>query len=174
VNQDLALPGATTGPRPQRSALAADAVEVRPARSPEELAAYFEVRRAVFAEEQHLFGGSDADRHDAEALAIVALAEGRVVGAVRCYPAGRGIWYGGRLAVLPAWRTGQVGALLVREAVARMQARGDVRRFLATIQLQNVGFFRRLGWVRVGRVMALLGRPHQVMEHRLGREGGAW
>jgi putative N-acetyltransferase (TIGR04045 family) len=150
-------------------------VELRLAEGPAEVAAYFAVRRAVFSEEQKLFAGrSDIDRHDAAALPIVALAGGQVVGVVRCYPAGGGIWYGGRLAVLPDFRTGQVGALLVRKAVELMQARGDVRRFLATIQLQNVGFFRRLGWVRVGRVVRLHGLPHQVMEHRLGREAGGW
>jgi putative N-acetyltransferase (TIGR04045 family) len=162
-------------PEPARRAAPAAEVELRLAEGPAELAAYFAVRRSVFSGEQQLFGGgSDVDRHDAEALPIVALVGGQVVGVVRCYPAGGAIWYGGRLAVLPDFRTGQVGALLVRKAVALMQARGDVRRFLATIQLQNVGFFRRLGWVRVGRVVQLHGRPHQVMEHRLGREGGGW
>jgi putative N-acetyltransferase (TIGR04045 family) len=107
-------------------------------------------------------------------MPVVALVGGRVVGVVRCYPARNGIWYGGRLAVLREHRTGQVGALLVKKAVELMQARGDVRRFLATIQLQNVGFFRRLGWVRVGRVVQLHGLPHQVMEHRLGREAMRW
>ncbi len=172
------IPRATEPATPapvRRPAPDASTVELRLAEGPAELAAYFAVRRSVFSGEQQLFGGgSDVDRHDAAALPIVALAGGQVVGVVRCYPAGGGIWYGGRLAVLPAYRTGQVGALLVREAVARMQARGDVRRFLATIQLKNVGFFRRLGWVRVGRLVRLYGLQHQVMEHQLGREGGRW
>jgi putative N-acetyltransferase (TIGR04045 family) len=91
-----------------------------------------------------------------------------VVGVVRCYPTHGGIWYGGRLAVHRDHRTGQLGALLVKKAVETVRARSDVRRFLATIQLQNVGFFRRLGWVRVGHVVRLHGRPHQVMERPLG------
>jgi putative N-acetyltransferase (TIGR04045 family) len=156
-----------TAPHPP---LPSAAVELRLAQGQDELAAYFAVRQAVFVEEQRLFdGGSDVDLHDRQALPIVALAGGCVAGVVRCYPAGGAIWYGGRLAVLPAYRTGQVGALLVRKAVELMKARGDVRRFLATIQLQNVGFFRRLGWMRVGRVVRLHGLPHQVMEHRLDR-----
>ena len=163
---------AATAERAPRSAPTPSAApELRLARGPEELAAYFGIRRAVFVEEQGLFAGSDFDGHDHDALPIVALLEGRVVGVVRCYPAGGGIWYGGRLAVHPDHRTGQVGALLVRKAVELMRSRGDVRRFLATIQLQNVGFFRRLGWVRVGRVVRLHGKPHQVMERPLGSEG---
>jgi putative N-acetyltransferase (TIGR04045 family) len=160
--------------RRARAATAAPALAdlvLRLASGPEELAAYFALRHAVFVVEQGLFpAGSDVDDHDAEALPIVAVIGGAVVGVVRCYPARGGRWYGGRLAVHPDHRTGQVGALLVKKAVELMRARGDVRRFLATIQLQNVGFFRRLGWIRVGHVVKLHGAPHQVMERPLGAE----
>ena len=158
-------------PRPLAPASGAG-LELRLACGPEELAAYFEIRHMVFVKEQGMFDGSDVDAHDEQALPIVALLEGRVVGVVRCYSTQGGIWYGGRLAVHPDHRTGQVGALLVKKAVELMRARGDVRRFLATVQVQNAGFFRRLGWLRVGRVVRLHGKPHQVMERPLGPEEG--
>jgi putative N-acetyltransferase (TIGR04045 family) len=146
---------------------AAGGVEVRIAGTPTELAAYYRVRREVFAEEQGLFVADDRDTHDAEAIPIVALHGGEVVGVVRCYPKLGHTWFGGRLAVGREHRTGTVGARLVKHAVAVMTAREDVHRFLATVQAQNVRFFERLGWVRRGRPFLLAGREHQLMERAL-------
>ena len=90
---------------------------------------------------------------------------------VRCYRHRGGTWYGGRLAVRPEYRTGvNIGALLVRKAVELMRARPDVKRFLATVQFQNVRFFQRLGWLRLGKPFLLQGRKHQLMEKKLHEE----
>ena len=135
----------------------------------EELSGYHELRRQVFVVEQGLFDGTDVDAHDAHAIPIVALRGGKVVGVVRCYPEPGGVWFGGRLAVHPDHRAGTLGARLVKRAVETMEARGDVLRFLAQVQSQNVGFFERLGWVRRGAPFLLRGREHQLMEQPLGR-----
>ncbi len=132
----------------------------------EDLAACRAVRRAVFVDEQRLFENDDADGHDADAIHILARVNGEVAGVVRCYPVRDGVWYGGRLAVLPGFRS-RLGAKLVRKAVEIMEDRGDVRRFFATVQVQNVRFFTFLHWVTLGRPFMYEGCLHQLMERPL-------
>jgi len=134
-----------------------------------ELAAYHALRREVFVGEQGLFEGDDLDEKDARAIPIIATVDGRVVGVVRCYRRVKGVWYGGRLAVARDHRTGFLGARLVRRAVAEMEARPDVERFYATVQIQNVAFFERLGWTCRGRSFVLEGVEHRFMEYPLRR-----
>ncbi len=132
--------------------------------------AHFAIRRAVFVEEQALFDGSDVDEHDRHAVHIIAVEQvtGQAVGAVRVYESEPGIWYGGRMAVLPEYRrhSQAIGPMLDRLAEKTVSERG-CRRFLAYIQLQNVRFFERLGWVKVGEPVLHCGQPHQVMEANL-------
>lgn len=131
---------------------------------------HFAVRRAIFVEEQQLFDGSDLDEHDSGAIHIVAVDRdtGDVVGAVRCYEAEAGTWYGGRLAVLKSHRRGSVlvGPRLVRLAEDVVRQRG-CRHFFAHVQIQNVRFFQHLGWQAVGSPEIHFGQPHQVMEANL-------
>ena len=143
---------------------AGSAVTVRLAERPDDLAAHHAVRHAVFVQEQHAFDESDRDARDADALHVVAVADGLVVGVVRLYPtddAGR--WRGDRLAVLPEARTLDAGALLVRFAVRTAGARGGTM-MDARVQVQNVRFFQRLGWTLVGDIAEFHGLPHQQME----------
>ncbi len=142
-------------------------VVCRIAETAEEIAAHFAVRRAIFVEEQGLFDETDRDAHDEAAVLLIAeLAEtGEIVGAVRCYEDEAGVWYGGRLAVLPEHRrrAGSIGSLLCRLAVDTMAER-EVDRFLAYVQEQNVLFFERMHWSRVGDVIEHCGQPHQIMK----------
>jgi putative N-acetyltransferase (TIGR04045 family) len=143
-------------------------VELLVANTPEQLAEYYEVRREVFVLEQGIFQGSDRDAHDNGGIPIIALVDGRVAGVVRCYHSQDGVWYGGRLAVRPEYRVGfNLGPMLVKKAVETMEERKDVQRFLATVQIQNVRFFQRLGWVRLGETSLINGRKHQTMEKKL-------
>ncbi|MEW5957569.1 MAG: MSMEG_0567/Sll0786 family nitrogen starvation N-acetyltransferase [Chloroflexota bacterium] len=132
--------------------------------------AHFAVRHAVFVEEQGMFAGSDVDEHDRHAIHLVAVEQetGQVVGAVRVYKGEPGIWYGGRMAVLKEYRQHfpPVGPMLDRLAERTVSERG-CRRFLAYIQLQNVRFFKRLGWSKVGEPIMYCGQLHQVMEANL-------
>ena len=134
--------------------------------TPAERRGHFAVRHVVFVDEQGLFAGTDVDEHDDQAIHIVAVAgnTGAVVGAVRCYSAGDDVWYGGRLAVLQAYRrhAASIGANLCQLAEATVIEHG-CRCFLAYIQLQNVRFFERLGWRAQGEPVIHCGEPHQVM-----------
>ena len=146
----------TAPPRPD--------VRVRLCSSEPQRAAHHAVRRAVFVDEQDMFAGDDRDERDARitTLHAIGIADGRIAGAVRLYPLGRGDWKGDRLAVLPEARHGALGAQLVRFAVATAAKRGGAR-MVAMIQLPNVAFFEGLGWHRDGAAVAFHGRPHQPM-----------
>ncbi len=138
-------------------------VEVRVARSPEDIDAHHAVRRAVFVDEQRIFPEHDHDAWDEGATKVVATIAGRVVGAVRLYPLDEfGLWKGDRLAVLPDARTLGVGAPLVRFAVTTAGEAGGSR-MVALIQKPNVAFFRRLGWSRQGDASDYRGASHQAM-----------
>ncbi len=137
----------------------------RLADGPDELDAHFAVRRRVFVHDQALFAVTDKDELDwtEGTLHAVALADGRVAGAVRLYPLDAdGLWKGDRLAVLPARRASQLGAMLVRFAVRTAGELGG-RRMVAQIQVPNVRFFERLGWRFDGDAAPMFGVTHQPM-----------
>ena len=122
------------------------------AASPAEVQAYYDLRRAIFCEEQGLFEGSDRDLKDDHAYPIVALyqespeANPLVVGVVRIYEIAPRIWYGGRLGTHPDFRRGwRIGKGLINKAVTTANTWG-CDQFLATVQQQNVRFFQRLHW----------------------------
>jgi putative N-acetyltransferase (TIGR04045 family) len=142
---------------------AAGASPCRLAAGAADLAAHFAVRREVFVRRQALFA-DDRDAHDADVatLHVVALADGAVVGTVRLYPLGSGLWKGDRLAVLPGARVHHLGAQLVQFAVASAGARGGTR-MVAQVQVANVRFFERLGWSCDGAPGPYCGVMHQPM-----------
>ncbi len=150
-------------------------VTCRVASTSKELSLHFAIRKAVFVDEQGFFEGTDRDARDDDPPTLHVLAlYGRVAGgAVRLYPLEEpGLWKGDRLAVLPAFRKRGLGAPLVRFAVRTAGERGG-RLMVAHIQPQNVPFFERLGWHRVGDPAPFVGRVHQQMaiELRPGRSG---
>ncbi len=140
------------------------------AETEEERQGHFAVRRAVFVEEQGLFAESDIDEYDRHAVPLVAVDRdsGAIVGAVRCYEAEAGVWYGGRLAVLKEARLNSdaIGPRLCKLA-EKVVIERNCRRFLAYIQLQNVRFFERLGWQQIGEPVLHFGQPHQLMQASL-------
>lgn len=139
------------------------------ATSPQEYQAYFQLRQTIFCQEQGLFQGSDDDELDQIAYAIIAIpttADAQVVGVVRIYQPEPGIWYGGRLGVSCDYRKGgQVGRGLIYKAVTTAHAWG-CQRFLATVQRQNVSFFKRLHWNSLEELV-IRDRPHHLMEANL-------
>jgi putative N-acetyltransferase (TIGR04045 family) len=144
---------------PRRSA----DLDVRVARSEQDLAAHHRVRHAVFVQEQGIFELSDIDAWDPDAVHVVASLGPLVVGAVRLYPLDEaGLWQGDRLAVLADARRLRVGAPLVRFAVATAGELGGTR-MIARVQVANVPFFLHLGWSRVGTTAEYRGHSHQRM-----------
>lgn len=130
--------------------------------SEQELQRCFEIRKTVFLEEQKIFEESDVDDYDRMAIHIVAIQEGEIVGTVRVYHEGNGTWYGGRLAVLQAYRGKETGSHLIQKAVELVKEQKG-KRFCAYIQDKNVPYFERCGWRSVSEVQKY-GIPHQLME----------
>jgi putative N-acetyltransferase (TIGR04045 family) len=133
---------------------------------------YWELRSAIFCQEQHLFEASDRDEQDAHAYPITALDHSAVsgsgvVGVVRILEERPRLWYGGRLGVHGDHRRhNQIGKGLIWKAVSTANGWG-CDRFLATVQLQNVRFFQRLHWQSIEELQ-IRGRPHHLMEADLG------
>ena len=129
-----------------------------------DLDGHFAVRRRVFVELQGLFDGTDRDAFDDEpsTLHAVACVDGCVVGTVRLYPLGDGLWKGDRLAVLPDARVHRLGGELVNFAVRTAGSLGGSR-MIAQVQVANVRFFERLGWEREGEAAIYRGVMHQPM-----------
>jgi putative N-acetyltransferase (TIGR04045 family) len=134
------------------------------AQSPAEIRGYFALRQAIFCEEQGLFTGHDLDNIDQFAYPIVALdPENQVAGVVRIYEREPNVWYGGRLGVDPDYRrVGQIGKGLIYKAVTTAHGWGCTK-FLATVQLQNVRFFKRQHWHSIKEI-EICDRPHHLME----------
>jgi putative N-acetyltransferase (TIGR04045 family) len=132
------------------------------AKSQAEIAAYFELRRSIFTEEQQLFE-DDVDELDDIAYPIIALHESNIVGAVRIYETEPRVWYGGRLGTHADYRKGwQIGKGLIYKAVTTANTWG-CDRFLATVQVQNVRFFQRLHWESQEELI-ICDRPHHLMQ----------
>jgi putative N-acetyltransferase (TIGR04045 family) len=144
----------------------APTAEIAVASDPE---AHFAVRHRVFVELQGLFAGTDRDAHDDDpaTLHVVASVDGALVGTVRLYPLGDGLWKGDRLAVLPDARVHRLGGALVSFAVRTAGSLGG-RVMVAQVQVANVRFFERLGWVRDGDAAVYCGVMHQPSAIPLG------
>lgn len=137
------------------------------AKSSAEIQGYFNLRQAIFCEEQGLFEGDDEDEIDAIAYPIIALdsdAPGQpIIGVVRIYEESSLLWYGGRLGVHADYRrVGRIGKGLIQKAVTTANTWG-CDRFLATVQRQNVRFFQRLHWDSLKEIN-LCDRPHHLMQ----------
>lgn len=138
------------------------------AQSPQDLRGYFELRQAIFCQEQELFEDKDKDDIDTTAYPIVAIdpaapPDQQVVGVVRIYETQDRLWYGGRLGVHADYRrVGRIGKGLIYKAVTTANTWG-CDRFLATVQLQNVRFFQRQHWDSLEEIQ-ICDRPHHLME----------
>jgi radical SAM protein (TIGR04043 family)/putative N-acetyltransferase (TIGR04045 family) len=123
------------------------------------------IRNQVFVQEQKLFPGSDEDENDRSSIHLVAEEGDEVVGTVRVFRAdnGNGHWIGGRLAVAKGHRSSGAGEVLVQNAVRYVKGQGCTQ-FTAQVQEENVSFFSRLGWRKVGSIHSHFGRLHQMME----------
>ena len=132
------------------------------------MAGYWQLRSTIFCEEQHLFEESDRDDLDQSAYPIAAIHHGaeqcgEVVGVVRIVETEPRIWYGGRLGVHHDFRRhNKIGKGLIWKAVTSANGWG-CDRFLATVQIQNVLFFRRLHWASIDE-LEIRGVRHHLME----------
>ena len=139
--------------------------EVRAAAGAREVAAALALRHEVFCGEQGVTEADELDGRDGEALHLVAVEEGRVVGTCRVLLDG-GIAKFGRLAVERAARGRGLADSLLALAEERARAAGAGRMALHA-QIDARGLYDRRGYVPLGDPFEEAGILHVTMEKRL-------
>jgi predicted GNAT family N-acyltransferase len=124
-----------------------------------------ELRRRVFCGEQGVSLEADRDGQDDEAIQVVCLRTGSVLGTCRVVVRG-GLGRLGRMAVEPAVRGRGIGAELLVEAERAAREVGATRMRLHA-QAAAVSLYVRGGYERVGEPFMEEGIEHVTMERSL-------
>jgi ElaA protein len=143
-------------------------IEVRPARDETEVAAALALREEVFCREQGVSLADELDGLDDQALHILALEDGALVGTCRLVTEGTTVKLG-RMAVARAARGRGLAAALLAEADARARDLGAERIALAA-QLGAQSIYERAGYLPYGDVFLDAGIEHVMMVKPLLRE----
>ena len=140
-------------------------MDVRPPRDAGELRQALALRERVFCGEQGVSLAAERDGHDDEALQLVAVEDGRVIGTCRLL-FGTGAAFLGRLAVERSERRRGVAAALLRDAAERARVAG-VARISLHAQLDVRELYSGLGYVEHGEPFVQEGIDHVTMEKSL-------
>ena len=140
-------------------------MEVRAARGAAELDAALTLRKRVFCGEQGVPLSAERDGRDPEALHVVALEGGEVIGTCRVLIDGE-LARLGRMAVAAGARRGGVGRALL-DAAERLSAEAGARRMALHSQLAVRDLYAQAGYVPVGEPFVEEGIDHMSMEKRL-------
>jgi predicted GNAT family N-acyltransferase len=118
----------------------------------------FDIRLAVFVEEQHVPIDEERDEYDETALHYLATLDGKPVGTARVLLKDSTAKIT-RVAVLRKARGQGIGEALMRHIESALA----VRRFALGAQLHALPFYERLGYVAEGEVFMEAGIPHRHM-----------
>jgi predicted GNAT family N-acyltransferase len=140
-------------------------VEIRRAEGPSELEAALALRHRVFCEEQGVPKREEVDGRDGDALHLVAVLDGRIVGTCRLLFVDRTVQFS-RLAVEVEARRQGIAAELLRTADDEARAR-RARRIVLHAQTYAVELYVRAGYEPRGRRFVEAGIEHVAMEKRL-------
>jgi predicted GNAT family N-acyltransferase len=140
-------------------------LEVREARTPDEVDGALRLREQVFTGEQGVAAEADQDGRDRDALHLVALEDGRVVGTCRLVFEGP-VAKLGRMVVERPLRGRGVGASILREA-ERAAREAKARRIALHAQLPARPLYARHGFRERGSTFVEEGIPHVAMEKQL-------
>ena len=135
--------------------------EVRPARDQAEVDAALALRYEVFCVGQGVSLAEERDGRDDEALHLVVVDDGDVVGTCRLLAEGSEVKLG-RMAVAPAHRGRGLAAELLVEADARARELHAQRIALAA-QLSAQALYERAGYAPYGEVFLDAGIEHVMM-----------
>ncbi|HYE07497.1 MAG TPA: GNAT family N-acetyltransferase [Planctomycetota bacterium] len=138
-------------------------IDVHPCATPDERAAALALRHAVFVAEQGVPAELELDAADADAMHLVAVVAGAVVGAARLVPRDDGSIKVGRVCVRRDARGRGIGRALMAAAHGQARARG-ARRIVLHAQLAVSGFYRDLGYRVVGPAFVEAAIAHERME----------
>ena len=140
-------------------------VEVRRIAGAAEYDAALDLRHRVFCVEQGVPKREEIDGRDGEAIHLVALLEGEVVGTCRMLFAGRTVQFS-RLAVDPGVRREGIATALLREADREARTSGS-QRIVLHAQTYAQALYTRAGYEPRGRMFVEAGIEHVAMEKRL-------
>jgi predicted GNAT family N-acyltransferase len=140
-------------------------IEVRPTRDEAEVAAALALREEVFCGEQGVSLAEERDGRDEEALHLVVVDDGVVVGTCRLLIEGTTVKLG-RMAVSRTRRGLGPARALITEAEARARALGAERMELAA-QLNAQALYDRAGYDSYGDVFLDAGIEHVMMAKAL-------
>jgi predicted GNAT family N-acyltransferase len=140
-------------------------IEVRPTRDEAEVAAALALREEVFCGEQGVSLAEERDGRDEEALHVVVVDDGVVVGTCRLLVEGTTVKLG-RMAVSRTRRGLGLARALITEAEARARALGGERIVLAA-QLSAQPLYDRAGYAAFGEVFLDAGIEHVMMAKAL-------
>jgi predicted GNAT family N-acyltransferase len=124
-----------------------------------------ELRRTVFVDEQGVTLEADRDGRDDEAVHLVAVNDGRVVGTLRLLAAGE-VSRLGRMVVSPELRGSGIGGRLLDLADEVAREMGH-RRIALHAQVPARRVYERAGYRRQGDVFVEQGIEHVAMEKPL-------
>ncbi|HVE67822.1 MAG TPA: GNAT family N-acetyltransferase [Solirubrobacteraceae bacterium] len=141
--------------------------EIRLARTARERDGALAVRHRVFCEEQGVAPELEVDGRDGEALHLVAVRDGAVVGTCRLLLDGSTAKLG-RLAVEADARGAGLGAAIVDAAVGEAR-RAGARRVTLNAQTVAVGLYERAGFAPRGGRFQEAGIEHVRMDRVLGQ-----
>jgi predicted GNAT family N-acyltransferase len=140
-------------------------VDVREARSEDEVTAALALRSRVFCEEQGVSFEADQDGRDPEATHIVAVDGGAVIGTCRLLFRGQ-VARLGRLAVEPGRRGDGVAAAILSEA-DRVAAQAGADSIALHAQTYAQSLYEHAGYAEYGPTFVEEGIEHVAMEKRL-------
>lgn len=134
-----------------------------------ELEAVYQIRNAVFVDEQHLTSNARSDPDDRRSIHYIAKIDGQPVGTGRLTILGREAqiaW----VAVVRAHRGNGIGWAVMERLIDRArQENSDY--IILNAQVHAREFYRRLGFRTVGEEFMMARIPHQVMVRQLSDRG---
>jgi predicted GNAT family N-acyltransferase len=139
--------------------------DVRRVRGTDEMGELLALRHDVFCLEQGVPEHEESDGRDHEALHLVAVADGQVVGTCRLLLVGATAQFS-RLAVSAGARRRGIASALLEAAEAETRAAGG-RRLVLHAQIYARGLYDRAGYRTRGRVFVEAGIKHLAMEKTL-------
>jgi predicted GNAT family N-acyltransferase len=135
-----------------------------------ELEPLLALREQVFCGEQGVSLEAERDGRDADAIHVVALAGGAIIGTCRLLIEADAARVG-RMAVAPRWRRRGVGKALLEEA-ERLAARRGARRATLHAQLAAKRLYARSGYTEAGGCFIEEGMEHVAMDKSLACAAG--
>jgi predicted GNAT family N-acyltransferase len=137
-------------------------ITVHQIENPEDLKAAYAIREKVFVEEQRVPREAEYDEYEGMARHYLASADGMPCGAARWRKTDKGVKLE-RFAVLPAFRSQQVGSHLLRQVVADVKAAYPDETMYLHAQLPAVNFYARQGFEKVGEMFSECDIDHYKM-----------